>query len=138
MKPTYLFLFLVFFLSSFHSEKAVPEFKLIISSADCFFDVTINDQYIYSNRNSYQVNRTLKIEKYLEKKDSQKLYFQIFPTTHKKTLTNKSKLNLIVLKELNGKSDTIKKLISTEPGFEVEGKTIYASTKSSTHYFKTN
>lgn len=138
MKPTYILLLLGLISLSFQSDKNQPTYKIIIDSADCFFDVTINDKFVYTNRNSYKVNRTLKIEKFLEKKDSQKLYFQISPTTHKKSLTEKSKMNLIVLKEWKGKIDTIHKSKSSDSGFTFEGKTTFALRQTSTYYFKTH
>lgn len=138
MKPTNLFLLVGLFSLSFQSDKNQPIYKIIIDSADCFFDVTLNDKFVYTNRNSYKVNRTLKIDKFIEKKDSQKLFMQLFPTTHKKSLTEKTKLNLIIIKEWKGKVDTIHQSKSSDPGFTSEGKTSFAQRMSSTYHFETH
>lgn len=138
MKPLISFLIFGLFNLSFIQPENKPTYKLSFSGVDCYFEILINNKTIYKNENQYKVSRTLQIEKYLEKKDSQQIQYFMYNRHTMMDLTEKSKLNVFVIKEQGEKIDTIHKSDLRNFGLPDEkGKMKYASRIGGGGYFST-
>ena len=114
-------LFLFGFINfSFIQPENEPVYKIYFSSTDCYFEILINNKTIYKNENQYSVKRIINIDKYLEKQDSQTIYYTIRNRHTAKSLTEKSKLEILITKNLEGKTDTIFQADMFDKGFQNE------------------
>lgn len=101
------FIPILFFLIYSFQINQKPVYKLHFTGVDCFFDLTVNDQFVYTNDHSYRVKRSLNINEYLEAIDSQKISFTITPRRNQTRISNKADFKAYILKEENGKTDTV-------------------------------
>lgn len=102
-----IFLGCVFFSTSFMQHPVQPIYTVSYSSTDCYFFILVNNKEIYKNESQYKVTRSIPIEKYLEKNDSQRIEYFMYPRHTMMELTEKSKLEVFVIKQIGEKFDTL-------------------------------
>lgn len=116
--------------------KENPVYKIEFTGIDCYFQILINNKTVFKNENQYKVSRTLNIDKFLEKKDSQRIDYMMYNRETMMEMTEKSKLQLLVTKHLGNKIDTIYKSNIVNKGMEDEkGKMRFSSRISHSGYF---
>lgn len=116
-----------------------PVYKIEFKGIDCYFHISINNKTVYKNENQYKTSRTLNIDKYLQKKDTQQLEYYFHNRHTMMELSEKSKFNLIVTKNLGNKIDTIHQSNLLKRGMEDEkGKIRYPRRIAHSGYFILN
>ncbi len=139
MKSLISLLVIGLFNLSFIQPEDKPVYKLSLSSVDCYFYILINNKTVYKNEKQYKVDRTLPIDEFLTKKDSQ--YFEGFMYNRHTMmeLTEKSKLNVYITKHIGKDVDTIYKSNFKNYGLPDEnGKMKYASRIGESRFFLLN
>ena len=121
---------------SFIKPQDKPVFKVSMTSTDCYFYILVNNKEIYKNENLYKVSRTISIEKYLDKNDSQRIEYFMYPRHTMMELTAKSKLKVFVIKQVEERIDTIHRSNLWDVGSkDGKGKMRYASRIGGHGYF---
>ena len=135
MKLT-LFFSCILFSLSFIKPQDKPVYKVSMTSTDCYFFVLVNTKEIYKNESQYKFSRTIPIEKYIVKKDSQQIEYFMYPRHTMMELTEKSKLEIFVIKEFGDKIDTLHRSNLWDVGSkDGKGKMRFASRIGGHGYF---
>lgn len=136
---SYFFLVVIALINSSFLPKENPVYKIEFTGVDCYFKISINNKNIYKNENQYKVSRTLNINKFLEKKDTQQIEYFFYNRHTMMEMTEKSKLWLFVTKHVGNEIDTIYKSNLVKKGIEDEsGKIRYPRRVAHSGYFLLN
>ncbi len=134
---TFLFLIIFgFFHHAFVEPETKPIYKISFSSEDCYFYIKVNNKLVYKNEKQYKVYRTIPIDAFLVKKDSQYIESFMYNRHTMMELTGKSKFEIYITKNIGEKVDTIYKSNFINDGSPDEkGKMKYASRIGESRYF---